>query len=264
MNSAATPKTGDAPRKRWLQRMAPLLRRLVLPFGRTLGHTLIDLTVEGQENLPQQAEPLLVVANHFGWFDAPLLTLFLPFQPVFLVATESQRKWYVRTFLELFNGVPIWRGQVDRNAFRSALRVLDSGQSLGIFPEGGINPDLAERIARGETIPQLAGNTSRRSGALTHGKPGAALLAVMSQVRLLPVALIGTERIGDNLRRMQRARVTIRIGKMFGPLSVDSTLSGHERRLRLDHLTDQIMLRVATMFPVEQQGPYQQMVRDNA
>ena len=239
-----------------VHRASPAVRRAILKLGRGIGRVAFALTVEGRENLPPKGEPVLVISNHFGWFDAFILTLFLPFQPVFLVATESQRKWYVRFFMNLFDGIPIWRGQVDRDAFRDALKVLKAGRSIGIFPEGGINPELAERIARGELIVTDTGPTARVDGILARAKPGTALLATMSGKRVLPIALLGSDSVGDNLRRLRRSRVTMRIGPVFGPLSLGNGNSGHERRELLNNLSDDMMRQIAAMFPMEKRGPY--------
>ncbi len=252
-----------APRKRTFRlgtgivnRSSPAIKRLILALGRGLGKLLFSVHVEGAENVPNTNEPLIVISNHFGWFDAYILTLHLPFQPVFLVATESQRKWYVRFFMHLFDGIPIWRGQVDRDAFRSALQVLDEGRSLGVFPEGAINPDIADRVARGEMITTATGPKSRVSGTLARAKPGVALLATMSRRRILPVALIGSERIGRNLRYLRRSVVRLRIGPAFGPLQQESGTRGPTRRARMDSLSDDMMRGVAALFPNDKRGPY--------
>lgn len=246
------------------ERLLPLGRRIVLPVGRLIGRVLFDLTIEGKENLPRSDEPVMVISNHFGWFDAPLLTLYLPFTPAFLIATESYRNPWVRTFAEMFNCVPIWRGQVDRDAFRSALDRLNSGQSLAVFPEGGINPELGERIAKGEQINQFRGLMSRRNGMLVRAKPGTALIAMMSKVRILPVGLLGSEAIMDNVNSYRRSKVTMRIGPMFGPLQTDEAVKGVERRRRLDRLADMMMARVAALFPPEQRGPYGEIDPESA
>lgn len=236
--------------------LASVTRPVLLRLGRPLFRLALDLTIKGTEHLPPHGEAVIVIANHFGWYDAMLITLFLPFQPVFLVATESQRKWYVRLFMYMFDGIPVWRGQVDRTALRCAEDALRRGCSVGIFPEGGINPDLADRVARGETIAQLHGNTTRANGELARGKPGAALLAINSGVRILPVALFGSESIGANIRHLRRTKVYVHIDALFGPFRIDDTLSGRQQRIELDRLTDLFMRRIAVLFPPEKRGPY--------
>ncbi len=166
----------------------------LLLFGRMASRVLLNLHIDGLENVPKSG-PLIVIANHFSWFDAPLLTLSLPFQPAFMVASESQRFWFVRMFMRAFHGIPIWRGQVDRKALSAAIARLKQGRAIAIFPEGGIDPNFAERRARGETIIEArSGFISRFDAQLTHPEPGTAYLALQSQARLLPVALLGTEK----------------------------------------------------------------------
>lgn len=230
---------------------------LINVVGRFLSFILFDIKVEGKEHLPSpNKRPLIVIANHFSWFDAPVLAIHLPFQPAFLVATESLNRWWVRAFINLFDGIPIWRGQVDRNAIRLSLEGLKRGLILGIFPEGGMNPDNRQRVARGEQIPEIRGHASRRSGALVRGRAGSALLAVQGQAYILPVAIIGSEHVIDNMQRYRRTSITFRIGPVFGPLTIDETLTGRERRAELDRLTDEMMIHIASLFPPERRGPY--------
>ncbi len=240
-----------------------VLRVLLIALGRVLSFILFKVTITGKENLPPPSQrPLIVIANHFSWFDAPILAIHLPFQPAFLVATESLRNPWIRGFIKLFDGIAIWRGQVDRNALRLSLEGLERGLILGIFPEGGMNPDNRERVARGEQIPEIRGHTSRRSGALVQGRSGSALLAVQGQAHILPVAIIGSEKIVDNLTHFRRTSVEFIIGPVFGPLTIDETLRGPERRAELDRLTQNMMIHLAKLFPPERRGPYTDLQLD--
>jgi 1-acyl-sn-glycerol-3-phosphate acyltransferase len=151
---------------------------------------------------------------------------------------------------------------VDRNALRLSLDGLKRGLILGIFPEGGMNPDNRERIARGEQIPEIRGHASRRSGALVRGRSGSALLAVQSQAYILPVAIIGSEKILDNLPHFRRTPICFRIGPVFGPLEMDEEARGPERRAQLDRLTDEMMIHIAALFPKERRGPYANLSLD--
>lgn len=234
-------------------------RWFLIVVGRLVGRLLMRIRIVGEENIPRTSGPLIVISNHFSWFDAPLLTVLLPFQPAFLIATESQRMLPVRLFTQIFNGIPIFRGRVDRGALRRALTVLSAGGVLGIFPEGGINPENAAKVARGEQINETYGHTSRLSGQLTHPKPGTALLAVSSNAPILPVALIGTEEVLGNLLRFRRTPVTIVIGPAFGPLQLDPALQGRDRRQQLHDMAETLMQHIAVLFPPERRGPYRNM-----
>lgn len=245
------------------QILASTSRRFLLILGKFLFWILLDVKITGKDNIPDTDEPLILVANHFSWFDVPLLTVLLPLEPVFMVATESRRLWHVRMFMSLFNGIPIWRGQVDRNAFDHAKKVLQNGGVLGVFPEGGIDPANSSKTKKGSVVLDSRYTfVSRLSGQLVKSRPGTAFLAVQTDARILPVGLIGTEKIldnvlnGRNLLRLERTSVEMRIGPAFGPLTMDPTLTGRDRRLQINKLADTIMRRIADLFPPEQRGPY--------
>lgn len=232
------------------------LRSIVYVIVWSAAKILLKVKVYGLENIPTDGRPMILIANHFSWFDAPILGLYLPFVPAFVVATETLRHGWVRWLVELYDGIPVWRGQVDRDAFRYSLQALEKGLVVGIFPEGGMNPENAERIARGEQILQVRGNASRISAQLARPRTGVALLATQSNAHILPVALLGAERILDNIHNRRRTAITLRIGPVFGPLQLEPGLRGPARRQRLDELADLMMQQIAALMPVENRGPY--------
>lgn len=229
------------------------ISRMLAGLGRMIAHILLKVEITGEQNVPRN-EPLIVVSNHFSWFDGPLLALLLPVQPAFLIATESMRLWYWRLFMRFFTMIPIWRGRVDRKALEAALKILRSGGVIGVFPEGGIEPTLAEKRARGEMIQNVI--FARSVPELAEARPGVAFLAVESEVRILPVALNGTENIWANLSRFRRTPVTITIGEAFGPFKLEAEARGRTRREQLDYMANMIMRRIARLFPPEKRGPY--------
>lgn len=227
----------------------------VLIIARIIVLTLMRITVVGEENTDING-PFIVTANHFSWFDVPLLTLYLPDRPAFLVANESTRFWFVRLYLRVFKGIPIWRGQVDRTALQTALHRLEDGKPIGIFPEGGIDPQFQVQRERGEEITSTYGHTSRSSAQLTHGQPGTAYLAIRSRAPILPVGLMGTEKVLSNMIRLRRTNVTVRVGKAFLAIEAEQNMDRVQRRKHLDEMSDEIMVRIADLFPPEKRGPY--------
>ncbi len=238
------------------------LRAGLIIFGRLLARLLFRVTIEGVENAPRSPHNLLVISNHFSWFDAPILSLLLPFPPAYLIATEAMAKGWIRTFTTIFESIPIWRGQVDRKALTTAVTKLQAGGVVGIFPEGGVMPELAELVASGQQIPELRGNMSRASAQLMRAKAGVALLATMSGAQIMPVALIGSHQLMDNLKQRRRTPITIRIGPTFGPLTLDPNAKGQARRQQLDDLSDEMMRRIAILFPLENRGYYTDQVTE--
>ena len=138
--------------------------------------------------------------------------------------------------LKVYEGIPVWRGQVDREALRVAERHLASGGNIGVFPEGGIIPELQARVARGEKIVDVPNTKSRIPAVLAEARPGTAYVAVNSGARILPIAMVGTEKLEGDMKRFslrealwRRTPVEIRIGKPFGPFVVEEGLRGRAR-----------------------------------
>lgn len=108
-----------------------VLQEILLFLGRIIGRLFLSVSVTGLEHIPR-GEALLLVSNHFSWFDGPLLMLFLPIRIAFLIAVETERIWFFRFLSRSFNLIPIWRGQVDRKAIRTTLAALEEGRTVEI------------------------------------------------------------------------------------------------------------------------------------
>jgi len=233
-----------------------ILQSILVFLGRLISSIFVSVSVSGLEHFPR-SEGLILVSNHFSWFDGPLLMIYLPVRIVFLLAVETERVCFFRFLSRSFNLIPIWRGQVDRKAMRAALAALKEGRTVGVFPEGGIDPAMAGARERGERIEQIAGHTARHSANLIHAQSGIGLLATQAQSRLLPVAVLGTEKILVNLRKLRRTHVRIRVGRPFGPLSIPEDLPRRQRRRHFDALANEAMNQIAALLPPGNRGPYQ-------
>ncbi len=233
-----------------------ILRRIIVLVSHLIAKLLVRLTITGQEHLPSEG-PLIVIANHFSWFEAPLLGLHLPYELAYFAAAEM-KDWspILRIFIYLFDIIPVHRGQIDRTALRRALKHLENKGVLVIFPEGGIDPDLQQEVATGRPIPMDEGQNSRLSAELITARPGTSFLAVQSHAPILPVAFLGTEMIQGNLRRWRRTPVEMHIGPVFGPFDLEPGLRRAERRDRLDDLGDRMMRQIADLLPPKNRGPY--------
>jgi 1-acyl-sn-glycerol-3-phosphate acyltransferase len=85
-----------------------------------------------------------------------------------------------------------------------ALALLRSGELFGIYPEGTRSPD----------------------GRLYRARPGVGWLALHSGLPVIPVAMIGTDRVLPPGRAVPRlGRIEIRIGK---PMTFDDIAAGNE------------------------------------
>ncbi len=233
-----------------------LTRLLAYLIGYPLFHTVMKIRVVGRENLPPKGEPLILICNHFSWFEVPLLIGRLPYKIVILGSAEVWQHPVGKWLAWAFDGISIHRGQVDRGPLKRALAVLADGGVLGIFPEGGIDPGLRPLTDAGINVAGLPGQTARIPGVLIQARPGAAYLAVKSGARVLPTAVTGAEYVWQNLRRWRRTPVTLHIGAPFGPLTVDPHLKNTAKRAAINACGDEMMRHIATLLPPDQRGYY--------
>ena len=68
--------------------MNTLIRLLAYIIGYPLFHTVMKIKVVGREHLPPKGEPLILICNHFSWFELPLLIGKLPYKIIVLGSAE--------------------------------------------------------------------------------------------------------------------------------------------------------------------------------
>ena len=212
------------PRRRLMRAVLQRLARVALAL-------LSDLQIVGQENLPEKG-PLLVVANHFSFIDPVAMIRTVPWPMDFVGGFQMPNapSW-VTWIPKLWGYYPVYRGTASRYALRAAEAVLAQDGVLGIFPE--------------------AGNWAT---VLRPARPGAAFLAVQTGAPILPMGFAGLLDVFPHLRRGRRARVTVRIGELFGPFQAAGR--GRARRRQLDTIGHEIMQRIAELIPPERRGHY--------
>lgn len=199
---------------------------------RFLVRTLTKFTVINSENLPEKGGVLLTT-NHLSRLDTPLLLAVTERDDlVAIVAKKYQKKPFFRWVLGKV-GTMVWmdRERTDFSAVRDALRYLRAGAIVGIAPEG---------------------TRSREFKGLLEGKPGAALLASRGAVPIVPVGIVGSEKINQHWLRLQRPPVTVRVGEPYTLPEMDR----EDRQAWLSRYTDEIMCRIAALLPPEYRGFY--------
>src|ERR1044072_1004524 len=109
---------------------------LIKLLGRPLFRVLFAIEYYGLENIPASG-PVILAGNHPSYLD-PLLIV-LPVKRVirFMAWDALFRVPLLGAIIKAMGAFPvdIRRGKGEA-AYREALRVLSSGQALGIFPEG--------------------------------------------------------------------------------------------------------------------------------
>lgn len=166
-----------------------------------------------------------MVSNHVGLVDPLILVAACPRPLAFMAKEELFRPWYARLLADWTGGAfAVRRGQTDIGAVREALDCLRAGVAVVIFPEG-----------------------TRRPGGLGQAHPGVSYLATRAGCPVLPVGIIGTERITDPGNLIHRPAVEVRFGEPF--------MVGPEDR-KPSAIVAEIMGRIAELLPPDRRGPY--------
>jgi 1-acyl-sn-glycerol-3-phosphate acyltransferase len=186
---------------------------------------LVRLAVEHPENLPTQG-PAIVVANHLSFFDSVLLMFALP-RPVSVLGKAEYTDRRITNWLFCGAGmIPIRREDPADlvHAFAQVDDVLDRGGVVGLFPEG----------------------TRSRDGLLHRGHSGAAHLALTTGAPIVPLGIIGTDRILPTGARLVRPfrHATISLGEPI--VTADAGFSTSTNRARRE-ITDRFMSEISRL-----------------
>lgn len=131
-------------------------------------------SVEGEENLTalDRNQGAIFVANHTSLID-PILFVCAQLRSRrirFLYKKEFDDNPFLTFLFARLGALPLVRGTADRKALKRAVKALERGEDVGIFPEG---TRIKSRFGRGEI----------------HG--GFALIAHSAQAPIVPVAIEG-------------------------------------------------------------------------
>jgi len=204
-----------------------ILKKLSIPAFALLTR----LEINGTENLPTTG-PLLLVGNHFSFIDPVTFVRFAPWPIEFVGgAFTPHAPLWTRIIPLLWGYHKLYRGTGSPDALRAAENVLKNGGILAIFPEAG----------NWATI-------------LRPARPGTAFLAARTGAPIVPIGLNGCTEVFPSLFKGRRAKVTVNIGKPFGPFTASG--SGRERRSQLDEIGHEIMRHIAELIPPEKRGHY--------
>src|SRR5215472_9340884 len=212
--------------------LTPILRILFRPWA------------EGIENVPRTG-PAILASNHLSFSDHFFAPLPLPRKVIFLAKSEyftgrGLKGLISKVFFSSLGQLPIDRtgGAASERALRTGLRVLASGQLLGIYPEGTRTPD----------------------GRLYRGKTGVARLALEARAPVIPTAMIG----GFEFQPPGKIapRLAVRPGVRFGkPLDFSRYYGLEQDRMVLRAMTDEIMYELMKLSGQEYVDEYAQRAK---
>ena len=155
-----------------------------------LTRLVYSLRVENARFVPRRG-PVLVVANHEGYFDPVFLQMGTPRPIRYLVTSDFYDLRAARPFFRLAGCIRVPEGRLARDTLRAGQKVLERGGVVGIFPEGQLT----------------------RTGQPGPFRPGAAFLAARSGAPVVPARITGSYRAWPKGAPFpRRSVVSIRFG----------------------------------------------------
>jgi len=161
------------------------------------------------------ANAFLLASNHISHFDPFLISLAVRRKIDWMTMAEFFRPSALGFFLRSIDAFPAERDRADLKTIRTAINRLKSGRVVGLFPEGGIR-DGANSLLEGAPL-----------------RPGAATLAQIADVPVVPCVILGTDRFYSRKQWLpfRRTPVWIAFGK---PISASPELQKSQARERME------------------------------
>lgn len=202
---------------------------------KNLTRLLCRIDARQLERVPQTG-PLILVSNHINFLEVPLVyTHLLPRPITGFAKSETWDNPLMAYLFDLWEAIPLHRGEADMAAIRRGLDVLKAGKILAVTPEG----------------------TRSGHGRMGIGHPGIALLALQSHAPLMPLVYYGGERFRQSISRIQRTEFYISVGNQFYVNSRDCKMS----RVLRQKITDEIMYQLAALLPPYYRGHYADLTK---
>ncbi len=205
----------------WFHYFANAAMRALFPL-------VLKLDIQGLERTPHQGG-LIIATNHTVFLDPVLVSAHLR-PDVLPMAKAEVFKFPSGLIFYGYGAFPVRRGEADLSALKRSLQILHENHVMLISPEG----------------------TRTKSGVLENAHEGIALIALKSGAPILPVALWGGKAFWQNLKRLRRTPVGMRVGE---PL-VLVPFKGKPTREMLRAITDELMYYIARLLPPEYRGRY--------
>lgn len=195
--------------------------------------------VTGVEYVPSTG-PVILASNHLSMVDSFLIGAVMP-RPLYFLAKND---YFVRpglsgaltrAVLTGLNQIPVDRsgGRASLMALDAAVPVLRAGSAVGVHPEGTRSPD----------------------GRLYRGRPGVARLALETGAAVVPVGLVGTDRIHPIGARLPRLACGVEV-RMAPPLDLSPWQGERATSRALREITERLMREIQKLTGQEYVGRY--------
>jgi len=198
---------------------------VVRPVLRLVARVYFGLRFVERGHIPLSG-PLIIAPNHVTYADPVLVSIPIR-RPVYYMAWNALFRvpglsWLIRRL----RAFPVEIDSADPKAAREAVRLLQAGEAVMIFPEGGRSPD----------------------GRVQRFKVGAFRMACALGVPVLPVTIAGGHESWPPHRRLPRpGQLLITYHPVITPVA------GDDSRAAARQLADRVRAAVASALPPHQQ-----------
>jgi len=144
--------------------------------------------------------PLILAANHISSID-PFLLVAATDRPIrFMIAKEEYERPILNWMFRKTGCIPVDRGGRVEGAFRSAMRAINQGELVSIFPQGGIHCEEKQR-------PRI--------------KQGIIKLSALTQCSILPVRINGISAPGTMVACIvKRGHIAMDVAPIVSPKQI--------------------------------------------
>jgi 1-acyl-sn-glycerol-3-phosphate acyltransferase len=207
-------------------------------------HLLWRPEVTGLEHIPASGGAILA-SNHLSIVDSVFLPLMITRPVTFAAKSEyfTGTRLVDRitgTYLRATKQLSVDRAgaRAAQDMLESALGLMQGGALFGIYPEGTRSPD----------------------GRLYRGRTGIGWLALSSGLPVIPVAMIGTDRVlppGSKIPRVSRIKV-----KIGPPLTFEAQIARGTGARQRRAVTDEVMQSIKALSGQEYVPVYASVRKD--
>ena len=196
---------------------------ILLGLNYVLSRVLWRTTVQGTFSLPPH-QGAVIVCNHRASLDPSFLYLATRRKIHWMVAKEFCDSPFYGWFLRQTGAIPVGRSGIDIAATKLAIRIVQEGGLVGLFPEGRINSS---------------------DELLLSGRPGVTLIALKAKVPVVPCYISGSPYQGFPLSPLYTsAKVKLALGE---PIDLSPYYGKEDDRQVLEEVTKRLLSEIARL-----------------
>lgn len=208
------------PPRRWEIALYRFVRVLILGVAKVFGR----VEVIGSEHIPREG-PFILAPVHRSNIDFALVAIVTRRRMRYMGKDSIFKYSILNPFFVALGAFPVHRGAADREALRTSIAVLESGQPLVMFPEG-----------------------TRQFGPVVQPFfDGTAYVAAKTGAPIVPVGIGGSEKaMPKGSKFIRPAKLAIVVGPPID--APETTEGGRASRRAVKTLTDRLRGEVQKVF----------------